>query len=1743
MYGPSENNSETSLKSVESRTSRYDDDDDITSLSSEFREEESIRWINIIFLPFQLWWQVLVLCAVLIKCFMGPLMAIFPIVRCSSAVQDVYYNYLEFTYRYVVDSLYIIDIFLHIIHRQVTDEAMKREHLPKPAYQIILDVLSMIPLYTMIADDICSTNQMWPNLLSFNEFLLIYRVAKFFSLNTSHNYGVLLIGYSVMFALVINALSCFFILSTFDGLCGPCNSARNDWYDWRKGRQLQIQHSKNRDLALYMYGFSFVTALIANSLYDSYTPVAYMEIVLFNLLMVLGFIFIVFILAPKLFAESLLRLKRLYAFHPRVKRIIEETKRRNPSPSAYLQVELFYSLIWTKRHGIITMPKTIYDLPEAMRLDIKQDLVWPVFHHSPTFRKSTLSYKRWLCQHISLNYKQPGERFFTGPHCYSKLYYIKAGIVQLLSSDDTTSALLSVSGGTLFGDISFLVPPMNRKVIARCLTYCEVLSIARADIVTSLHKFPEDRHIIMGLCRERLKHAHDLYNNKEKKKGADRAEDEGIAWVKRRWWEIFHIVHKLKFASRKKKQIWELPAEESNYHCSKYIGQLVLCEDIKLQRKSFFVKVTFPWILAPDSQLGHIWRQFVLVTVALVLIILPPNIIRQKIETVTCQFASIDENIFYGSLCIFTKQVCVKAGYATYGIYSILVGWVVKGIIRLQNTTTINDIVLAILITIGNLLVNMFIRFKLISALYLKYRERINYQIFVTNLKNHYNRLKIHPNLLKRLDTYLDCHWRYYNGMDILHPNVLKDEPFDIYWKLHGDKAEKIISESAAFLGADTALIKELAHKSKFLILPQNSTLVMFGVDIENVTWISSGVIKCEYHDDKGEACKLFIPNGHMLAMPAVFLGRPPLRTYSSASDVEVLYIKIHEFFSIIQRYPVQWSYFKKCEEELGPTYDKMFISYLKKHKDYQKSLRQRVFHARQSIGNIIASKTKIFTEISAIHKIQMPSCFKDFRTNPESTLLRYWMSFRAIVVFVSIIASTMAGASLRGIYEPMMSLRNVCNGVRVIDIPYYNERGLVISKISKCALHYLARSFVVDIISIVFGWPGVARHIFAFKREDMNRILQMGAEYFTCYSQALLILAYRGDTLFQHGIGQLKSFLTGERVEKHVIHKAVDHFTYWWRRTAGVDMKILMNERVGVVFRQDLSYYFFKRTFQAVDTLLHGGESLERQLASCTSELYHLQGEDIVREMDLCPNLFIVHRGRISITRNNVQIAVLSKGSIIGQLDGAKLRPIRITARALTRADLLVIPVNQFQEMLTPEVRKHISSNLQSKFDYMGLKKALPENPYNSIEYLLRGSKVIKLPWMYEPGTAETNKWYARWLLLVWAICPIVTAAAVIMVSTFVDMQFNVTTSLIMSLDILHVAYLYTEFYTMELVVEGARCEYKYNRLKKLKSVWIYIDVLSLVLPYSTMFLIGGGVTQLARLLRMYTVYFFHRDFCSKFEVVPVTIREMYYKIFAWHLLYLVRLWISSVVLQAVYTKYRHMYHFDYAVHSLLKYLKYNDISLYVRQSIQTYTDLLWKRQSGNWLPEITNQAPFCLREDILSSLYIHHLLTPMLFQNLPMYFLRQLAVKLKRIVIFPGKFIVEEGDIHPCIYFIHEGEVEKWYTDQSGESRMSSVLAINGVFGIIPGLFPNTPYQFSYYTRTVVDLVYLDYYDWQDLLNGYPDVKYDLYVAAMKMRIETSKMSLRSLSKSSLKTPSKTSLRTLSRSGINIHSKMSLK
>ncbi|XP_063363927.1 uncharacterized protein LOC134652695 [Cydia amplana] len=1799
----------------------YQDDDDKDNEEDD-DEADSLEWINIIFLPFHPVFRLTVLIAVLVKInlvirlFLQTVIdSLYPI-HCSDMMNtNVYLVIIKYLHEYFCDVIYALDTLLHIVHRFVTflssllfiyfffhirlaDVAKRREHPPKPKLYLMLDIISLLPIHRLLTSELCPPIRVWPNVINFIDIIVVYSINEYFSLSTTHSFWNLVIGYTLLLLVFTNVIACVFILITYRK---PYGIGISDLYDWRKYLISQMNETST-EYARYMSSMLLVLSYGLRDLSSDTKPSNITTYYCVAFFMLITFSIYTFIAYPKSFAEAQLRLRRSFEFFPRVQKIVAETKRKSHHPGAYVDVSNFYNLAWNKRRGITTIPELILEFPRHLRLDIKKDLTWPIFHHSPTLRRVSLPFIHWICDLTHLEFKLPKEVFFASPHSRSHLFYLKSGIVQLISAEDGTTSLLSVSGGTLFGDINFFMPPtVTKTVIVRCLTYCEMYFFTRKDILKALTKFPEDRKKIMERIKSKIQHARTLHTCKQHVRGLDRAEDEGVAWIKRRWWELHEAISKWKNATKKSESIFVIPPEEAAYHCSKYIGQLVLCPDAQLQRQSMFANCQFPWILVPDSNFIIIWNRIVRVTVALVLILYPPllplsikpdyfrhfqawtNMVYiadvclclltaiEEQEQLLSNFASVmfkrckswtfilnvlaslwleDFVVIIGkpelySICQFNRLIKVYlvffiddtiknvnrdpslsvyppmllyisflyvSGYFVLSLTKIVpklriryffgkslcgtkafcdpspskmfaacLTWTFRDLYVKSWPISLEELGIRVVFDYLSLIIATYCAGRLIAVNYLRNINTSNYLFFAIHLKHKFKRQNIHPELWNRLAKYVLCHWRHNRNLEMTDTTLLRHEPYDIYWKAHGEIASNIIMMCKAFVGANPALIKELAHIAKFTILPKNSTILLTGVTVKDVCWLVNVNIflfmTAPYYDERGLLiyskrkcfCHYFT-RGLLLDIIAIipWYMLPAALPIHVAQDTALLIYAVSKY--------------ARLHLILG------YFNYL----------------ADTPLANVSA------------------------------LLLIKWQCFPILVMFS--ISHYLIMECVKHEWDDHFAListtkRPGCWLPTFIEFdpdPSPKQMDLLIGQsysVAQCAF-----------LRISYG-------LFNVKETDMLLgvvLYSLTVVYWCvlCYSLAILMLSRRSSTLFQHAFSSLDKFLNAERLDDKLIKRSLGHFSYWWIRTKGVNIyETFIHKRVSSMFRQDLIHFFHKqfhiyRTFVGLDTLLKGGEQMMKQLSCVYFHLFLLPNVPVMREMDLNPWVFIVHRGEVVITHEGKTLATLQKGSIFGQLEGTEHRPVRVSAHTTAYTDILRIPVGAFQENIDDKsrlcncgVKFSFSFVVQTRFnihrhptaamDYMQVQDPPKENPYYSIKYLLRGGKTIKLPWMKQPVKAHVTRKYACWLALVWFVGPYLSSAIVLVLNTLPLETIHILMVVLGLLDILHLAHFVSEFYTMELVIINDECVYRDVKLRRFKKVQTYIDIISLVLPLLTMFTNNWGY-QLARLLRLRFFYNFYKHFCKDFKVkglLPSVLDNSYYipkpvENLDQYVKYYNE-WIDpdirgegSSAFREMYLRYRELLNFDYNVANLYSYLEHSGLNKALLECVKDYSALLWQRQRGNWMPELVVEAPLCLREDLYTALYAYHLQDIPLFRSQPAYFTRQLATRLHRVVIRAGRVLLQEGDVFACIYFIHDGEVEKWSTDASGERKLVSMLSTNGFFGLVPGLFPDTPVQFTFITRTVTDMVFLRNRDWRDLLDGYPDIKLDIYAAARHLK-----------------------------------------
>lgn len=115
----------------------------------------------------------------------------------------------------------------------------------------------------------------------------------------------------------------------------------------------------------------------------------------------------------------------------------------------------------------------------------------------------------------------------------------------------------------------------------------------------------------------------------------------------------------------------------------------------------------------------------------------------------------------------------------------------------------------------------------------------------------------------------------------------------------------------------------------------------------------------------------------------------------------------------------------------------------------------------------------------------------------------------------------------------------------------------------------------------------------------------------------------------------------------------------------------------------------------------------------------------------------------------------------------------------------------------------------------------------------------------------------------------------------------------------------------------------------------------------------------------------------------------------------------------------------------------------------------------------------------------------------------MRQLAVRLRRVVFFAGNYIVQDGDIDQNMYFIHRGEVSVLTVHSNLTETQHELLKSHDMFGLAQGLYHGLPHRFSFRAHTKVNILVLNFDSWNHMLKYFPIDKALIYNRAQTLYV----------------------------------------
>lgn len=174
------------------------------------------------------------------------------------------------------------------------------------------------------------------------------------------------------------------------------------------------------------------------------------------------------------------------------KRVAEETlTNSNTTQCVKSKIANFFELHWRKQHGYrdSDLQPFLNTLAPSITEELVVDMNIAALKHSKLFQYMDLAFLRCIALSMEQTYVLPGEILCHKNGNKHKMIYVVSGIIQVYSEDDDDTAVLSLSAGTCLGETSLFFNYVATASIV-CKEYAMLQTLTMEKFVKVGSKFP-----------------------------------------------------------------------------------------------------------------------------------------------------------------------------------------------------------------------------------------------------------------------------------------------------------------------------------------------------------------------------------------------------------------------------------------------------------------------------------------------------------------------------------------------------------------------------------------------------------------------------------------------------------------------------------------------------------------------------------------------------------------------------------------------------------------------------------------------------------------------------------------------------------------------------------------------------------------------------------------------------------------------------------------------------------------------------------------------------------------------------------------------------------------------------------------------------------------------------------------------------------------------------------------------------
>ncbi|XP_068560115.1 potassium voltage-gated channel subfamily H member 7 [Cebidichthys violaceus] len=395
----------------------------------------------------------------------------------------------------MVDIMFIIDIlinfrttYVNVNEEVVSDPAKIAIHYFKGWF--LIDMVAAIPFDLLIFGSGSDETTTLIGLLKTARLLRLVRVARKLDRYSEYGAAVLMLLMCI-FALIAHWLACIWYaignvekpylehkIGWLDNL-GVSIGKRYNYSDPNSGPSIKDKYVT----ALY-FTFSSLTSVG----FGNVSPNTNSEKIFSICVMLIGSL-----MYASIFGNVSAIIQRLYSstarYHAQMLRVREFIRfHQIPNPLRQ-RLEEYFQHSWAYTNGIDMNTEVLKGFPECLQADICLHLNKSLLEDCKAFQGASKGCLRALAMHFKTTHAPPGDTLVHSGDVLTALYFLSRGSIEILK-DDIVVAILGKND--IFGEmIHLLAKPGKSNADVRALSYCDLSTIQREDLLEVIDMYPE----------------------------------------------------------------------------------------------------------------------------------------------------------------------------------------------------------------------------------------------------------------------------------------------------------------------------------------------------------------------------------------------------------------------------------------------------------------------------------------------------------------------------------------------------------------------------------------------------------------------------------------------------------------------------------------------------------------------------------------------------------------------------------------------------------------------------------------------------------------------------------------------------------------------------------------------------------------------------------------------------------------------------------------------------------------------------------------------------------------------------------------------------------------------------------------------------------------------------------------------------------------------------------------------------